>query len=237
MVYPASVTTKRFEPPHRSKRDLAFSTMRAVAGSIPIVGAAAQELLGLLVQAPLEKRRDEWVEEVGVGLRQINVRLDTLSDSPVFIDAVASAVSSAMRTSDQQKRRALRNAVLNSVLPHAPSAMQQQVLLSLVDRLTPLHLAILGLFADPSKWRGPDDRALQRHGSTFNSTPRSVLEDAFPQLAGTNRALADVIWADLEANGLIRRTGIDNAGEGPSVMNKRLTDFGDTFVRFISDPF
>ncbi len=64
------------------------------------------------------------------------------------------------------------------------------------------------------------------------------MEDAFPQLREPNRPLADVIWGDLTSGGLVRNVPLDNQGEGPDgVVKKRVTDFGEKFVAFISSPF
>jgi arginine utilization protein RocB len=54
-----------------TKEDIAYGVAKAVFGSISIVGAVASELLQLLVTPPLEKRRNDWMIEVGEKLKQL----------------------------------------------------------------------------------------------------------------------------------------------------------------------
>ena len=52
-----------------TKEDIAYGVAKTVFGSISIVGAVASELLQLLVTPPLEKRRNDWMIEVGEKLK------------------------------------------------------------------------------------------------------------------------------------------------------------------------
>jgi len=54
-----------------TKEDIAYGVAKTVFGSISIVGAVASELLQLLVTPPLEKRRNDWMIEVGEKLKQL----------------------------------------------------------------------------------------------------------------------------------------------------------------------
>ena len=58
----------------------------------------------------------------------------------------------ATRNHEQEKIDALRNAVLNSALPHPPDDSLQQTFLAWVDRFTVWHLHSLSLFDDPKAW-------------------------------------------------------------------------------------
>jgi hypothetical protein len=46
-----------------SSGDYAYAAAKAGLGSIPIIGAAASELLGFIITTPLEKRRQKWMLE------------------------------------------------------------------------------------------------------------------------------------------------------------------------------
>ena len=73
-------------------KDITYSITKAGIGSIPIVGAAASELLGLLVTPPLEKRRGKWMLEIGERLKELeenhHIDLEQLSENETFIDIV-----------------------------------------------------------------------------------------------------------------------------------------------------
>jgi hypothetical protein len=128
----------KYSPPEASLGDHAHTLARAGVGSIPLAGAAATELFQKLIAPPLEKRRQEWMKSVAVGLRQLEeqqrLTLDDLSENDTFIDAVMSASQAAIRTSHEGKREALKNAVLNSALPDPPDESRQQIFIGLVCR-------------------------------------------------------------------------------------------------------
>jgi hypothetical protein len=113
--------TNELKLPKLSKGDVAHAVARSVLSIIPWVGGPAVELFNAIIAPPLEQRRDEWREEVGAALIRLEqekgVNLEALRDNQVFIDTVLQATQIALRNSRQEKRRALRNAVLNAALP------------------------------------------------------------------------------------------------------------------------
>ncbi|MHC2992444.1 hypothetical protein OB13_12910, partial [Pontibacter sp. HJ8] len=74
------------------KKDLGYAVVRAGLGSIPVFGAAAAELLQLIVIPPLEKRRAEWMTQIGEKLQVLEARgtinLEELRENDVFVDVV-----------------------------------------------------------------------------------------------------------------------------------------------------
>ncbi len=61
----------KYSPPEPSTGDAAHAVARSGLGAIPIAGTAAVELLNALVTPPLERRRREWMERIGEGLRRL----------------------------------------------------------------------------------------------------------------------------------------------------------------------
>jgi hypothetical protein len=223
------------EPPETSAGDTAYEIAKTAAGYLAPGGDL---IIEKVFGSPFARRQREWMEEIAAAIRRLEekrgIHPEELRDNPAFIDAAITAYQSFIKTSDKEKRTALRNAVLNAALPNAPSVIQQQIFLVLVDRLTPLHLAVMSFFRDPPSWQDAHGRRIGPYNARVNPKPRTILEDAFPQLGGSE--LADAIWADLDASALVRRTGLDNSGEGEAVMKNRLTTLGNRFVQFISDP-
>lgn len=233
----AAIFNREHEPPEPSEADTAYEITKAVVGLVPGAALVLDQVFG----SPFSRRQQEWMEEIAAAIRRLEkergIRPEELRDNPHFIDASAAAYSAFVKTSDEGKRAALLNAVVNSALPSAPALIDQQVFISLVDRLTPVHLAVVGFFRAPTAWRSPEGRSLRNYQQGLK-TPRDVLEDAFPQLREPNRPLADVTWGDLTSAGLVRDIPLDNQGEGPDgVVKKRVTDFGEKFIAFISSPF
>src|SRR5687768_411257 len=104
-------------PIDKTAGDDVYAAVTAGRASIPVGGGAASELFAVVITPPLEKRRDEWMREVGEGLRRLEqereIDLAALAENDQFVDIVMSASAAALKTSSQRKREALKNAVLN----------------------------------------------------------------------------------------------------------------------------
>ena len=229
--------SERYEPPQSSAGDATHALAKAGISSIPLVGSAATELFALIVAPPLERRRQRWMEEVGEALRQLEdrrgVRLEDLQEDEAFIDAAMSATQAALRTSVEEKRRALRNALLNSALPGAPDASTRQVFINLVEQLTEWHLRLLGFFRDPQGWFA---RAGVPAPDLYAGSPANVCEEAYPELA-RRREFFDQCWKDLHQRGLTNTPELRVMMTGSGTMARRASDVGEEFLRFIEDPF
>jgi hypothetical protein len=160
-------------PPQAGPADDALAFGRAALSMVPLVGSPAVELLGLIVKPSLERRRDEWLTGIGERLRSLEeakrLTLNDLQNDETFVDVATQATQAALRTSQSEKRRALRNAVLNSALRNAPEAVVQQLFVSLIDAFTEWHLKMLAFGEDTEAWlrgRTPDTLGYTRpcHG-------------------------------------------------------------------------
>ncbi len=227
---------KNLIPPVPSSGDRVHTFIKAALSVIPTLGGPAVELFSAIVTPPLERRRQVWMEEVGKGLSNLLSKnlivLEDLSTNGVFLDTILQASQAVMRTSNEEKRTALRNAVLNSALPNPPEESLQLMFLSLVDQFTPWHLRLLALFQDPAKWT-------QEHNTDFKSIYMGgisdVLEIAFPELKG-RRDFYDQIWADLNQKGLATTESLHSTMTSAGLTEKRTTDLGDRFLQFLSTP-
>lgn len=72
---------KKYEPPKSTAGDVGYTAVKAGLGSIPVAGAAATELLGLVAPSPLEKRKNIWMEKTGDALRQLEERVESIEAS------------------------------------------------------------------------------------------------------------------------------------------------------------
>jgi hypothetical protein len=98
--------------------------------------------------APIEKRRERWLIELGKVVNQLCDRVDDLTPeklfaSEPFVSLALTASRIALRSHQEDKLAELRNAVLNSMAASAPSEDKQFILLRLVDELTPTHIQAL----------------------------------------------------------------------------------------------
>jgi hypothetical protein len=149
-------------PSESTKRDVRDAVIKGALSAIPFgVGGAAAELFGLL-SIPLAHRRETWFQDLADRLGELEgyisgFRLDTLADNEQFVSATLQATQAALRTHQQEKLEALRNAVLNSAAKREPHDDYQTVFLALVDRFSPAHLRLLKSFRSPGLTKGASD--------------------------------------------------------------------------------
>lgn len=226
------------EVPKPGPKDYVLAFFRGAISSIPfpIAPGVAAEMFSFIITPPLEKRRDEWLVALAEGLVGVQeqveeLSLERLSENEAFVTVVLKASHLAMRSHQQEKLEALRNAVLNSALPNAPEDDLQLIFLDLVDTLTAWHLRILRLFDNPLKWAEQNQRTLPV-GWGAASTGQVLLQ-AYPELRG-NDELQNKIIKDLSMHDLaeIPRSMMTSRGAHES----RTTGFGKQFLQFISTP-
>jgi hypothetical protein len=241
--------SEKLEPPGAGQKGLgvvsgAIAVASAIAGHAignPVGGVVLNVLGQGFVKAYLEPIMTTGLTDFVNGLAERiqiledagKIKKEDLLSNERFIEAVGAASRLAPFTLRDEKRRALRNAVLNSALSKNMDALEQQMFFGLIDRFTELHLLMLKMLKDPVKWLGG---SRPKHGSQFHSALRIVLLDGLPQMR-THEFLADQVWSELRSTNLVEGAeSLDNAGEGPSVIRKRTTEFGDRFLSFISSP-
>lgn len=124
--------------PEATGKDAAHAAGRAVLAAIPFAGGAAVEIFQHVIQPPLEKRRTEWMNDVGKRLSKLEedgIKLESLSENEQFVSAVMSASQVAIRTHQAEKLEALRNAVENVARGQAPDEALQHMFFGFVDSL------------------------------------------------------------------------------------------------------
>jgi len=223
-------------PPKPCTGDATHAVVRAGLGSIPLVGAAATELFNWLFKPPMERRRDEWMREVGECLMTLEgkhgVDLTRLRDDDSFFDVVMQATHVALRNSHAEKREALRNAILNTALPQAPEGSQRQMFLNYVDVFTVWHLRLLHLFDDPPKWFRENAKPWPNQ---YMGSRTAVLDAAYLELRD-QRDLYDQVWRDLHARGLVGTDSLHGMVSEVGLGQGLTTTSGKTFLAFISEP-
>lgn len=185
-------------------KDRTYAIARAGLGSLPLVGAAATELFQMVITPSLERRRVEWMNSVADTLKALEekgqLQIGDLASNEAFFDTVLHASHAALRNSQQEKREALRNAVLNAALPSPPDESRQQMFIEWVDSLTVWHLRIFVLLANPQQWFESNQK--QPPQFAMSSSLSGLLTVAYPEL-GNQRQLYDQIAKDLYNRSLI----------------------------------
>lgn len=217
-----------------TNEDVANSIVKGVLGAIPVVGALATEVFGLIVVPPIEKRRVEWMNEIASRLKNLEdkhlLTIESLKDNEQFIDTILQTTTYVLKTSEKEKIIAFQNALLNTALPEAPEKTKSQIFLNQLDSFTDWHIRILKFIDHPKQWfkNSNLEPPIFISGST-----KSVVFVAFPILK-TQGALLDTIWRDLVNANFIDDDGLQNNVSSDSALARRTTPFGREFIEFIT---
>jgi len=220
------MTDKKLKVPTQSNGDAVHAVVKAGLSAIPIVGGPAVELFQYVIQPPLEKRRVEWMAQIGEKLEELEtngLKLDELQENEEFVTAVMHATQIALRTHQTEKLNALRNAIVNVAKGSAPDEVLQNVFLNLVDTFTEMHLQILKVFQSPTPPSGVSMGGLS-----------TVLEHCIPALRG-QQELYKQLWKDLYSRGLLNTEGLNITMTASGLGEKRTTGIGDAFLNFIEE--
>ncbi len=214
--------------------EVARTTLDAAASLVPGGSYAIGALVQRYVAAPLEKRREEWFQRVGEGLRDLEERFadfdpESLDHNEDFVSAVYTATQAAMRTAHIEKREALRNAILNQALTQSLDETVFGRFVSYVNDFSPAHLRVLHLLAAPDQ----NPKMVDNAKGVWSGSQISVLVAAVPDL---HRDVLNRILSDLERESLAQTSGMNAMGTASSLLAKRTTEYGDMFLAFISSP-
>jgi hypothetical protein len=217
--------------------DFAHATTKGLIQVIPGVGGLGAELFEFFIAPPLSKRRDKLLLMVAEGfvvLREqvTGFNMETLTENEAFISTVTHALQVGLRTHQEEKLEALRNATLNSALPNAPDDDIQLMFLNFIDTFTPWHLRLLQYFVNPREY---GEKRGVSYPSWASGSPALVLEHTFPELATQQQFYRQMI-RDLFSRGLISTGSIGAMSTVAGMFSSFATDFGKEFLAFITSP-
>lgn len=226
----------KYKAPKPGGDDTAHTLARAGIGSIPVLGAAASELFNTVILPPLEKRRIKWMEDVAEALKKLEqkntISIEDLSQNEAFINATLHASQAALRTNQEEKLKALRNAVINSALPNSPDEDIQQIFLNLVDIFTQWHLRVLKFLKDPP-YGGIPLKMVYTY-IHLSALPEAI-EKTYPQLKGRYNFYYQII-KELSDRGLVNMSASDTTHEMATmkgIPSTQVTKLGAEFLAFI----
>lgn len=233
------------EPPEPTVHDRARKLVIAATSSLASGVAAANPesliidvstFLELLWAEPLEKRLGDWRWNLVKALVDLMARMriaeEQLQNNDAFLDVSLQASLIAMRTSQEEKRTALRNTILNAALPDSIDLSYQQMFLSYIDIFTVWHIKILKLMQGPLAWGSKNDHKFLLGGVVKLA---STITSAYPELIEKPQ-LYNQVWQDMQQRGLVTKDGLSVGMEAPNALVKRTTDFGDLFLKYIEEP-
>ncbi|MFN2561636.1 MAG: hypothetical protein ABR571_10125 [Jatrophihabitans sp.] len=223
-------------PNKSTARELVEQSVIAGAGMVPVAGSPVAVAFAMAMGWSYNKRMRQWLEELANAVTELQeesdeyLTIEDLAQDDVFTDAVVNATRAAQATHQDEKLRALRNGVLNSVSPAAPTIDEQARVFRLVDELTPAHLRLLKFLDNPEAW------FLERQisiPSYLSSSTGQIIEDGMPEFRG-QRPWLDLLAADLVTARLLDRN-IHGMISGASLWESSTSELGRRFLGFIAD--
>ncbi len=127
-----------------SAGDYTYALVKGGIGAIPLAGSTAAEIFELLIAPPVSKRRDKWLIYLNEGLQKLIQKVENFQDifkNETFNTILLHATQAAVRTHQQEKLEALRNAVLNSF--QIQDENKTLTFLQVLDQLTVFDLSVL----------------------------------------------------------------------------------------------
>jgi len=163
--------------------------------------------------------------------RNENFKIEDLTTNEAFVSATIQATRIAASTHKEEKRKILRNALLNIALGTGPDEDTQQIFLSIVEGFTASHVRVLDVL-----WRGAGMMARSKLWDQ-SGTPIShrnygaAIGLLVPELKGQN-ALVEYILTDLRSRGFTQLNALSNSFP----QGGTITNMGIQFMRFVLDP-
>jgi len=220
--------------------DGAHKIGKALLSAVPVVGGPAVELFSVLIAAPLEKRRDEWLTSCVSGLKRLEeefagFKMEQLAEKEAFLTTFMHATKITTANHSKEKRRALRNAVLNSASPTPPDEDMQLIFVNLVDSFTSWHLRLMLACEDKWGWRANKEQENTELPSPHLIGPCPLIEALFPELAGKHD-FYDHLLKDLVNRGLVVISKKPMSVKTIIYCTLVITPMGQEFRKFISSP-
>lgn len=230
------IDTDALDPAIEPESEKFHRLARVTLGALPIAGAPLLEVFNSVLESPLNKRKTEAMIKIGEVINDLLdkgvVTLDGLQENDAFISTVSEVCSIILRNHEEEKLKALRNAVKNSALSSCPPDDYRQMFLSFIDVCTVTHIRLLTFLDDPEDWG-------RKIGVTFSQgwgmgAVSGAVGSALPEFYG-NEDLFKIVWTDLFQRGLISREGMDSVESRTPTFSSITTRIGRQLIDFISD--
>lgn len=225
-------------PTEKTAGDIGREVARAIVSAIPVAGGPIQVLFENIFSAPLDNRKQAWLEQLAIIVTELQRKVDGLTPEKLagdetFVSMAMQASQFAMRTHQREKLEALRNAVMNSALSSQQEEDEQFIFLRLIDQLTPWHLKVLAMLDSPEEWMARNSILKPEWYSVHIIAFLDHCTRDFPG----RREFFEQILRDLQNEGLIAQSNtlrMQHVVLGDKVT--QTTERGKKFLAFISPP-
>jgi hypothetical protein len=198
-------------------------------------GKFVADVLPLAIKRFFSGSLNRWWQGVDSSFAKIQeeqpkFKIEDLPKNDAFMSALVRATLIAAGTNQDEKRRFLRNALINIATESAPDEDIQQIYLSAIETFTPTHVHILDVMCNGFsrlRQQGIDTSATSR---TPFRTYGSLIEQLLPKLNG-QQDLVQAAMSDLANRGFTTARA-----PGDVIQHPLITNFGGRFLQFVTKP-
>lgn len=206
--------------------DIAEIAAKSTLSIIPVGGTLISCVWDSIKANCAQKRLDDWKQLLEERLTLVEKTLEQVGENECFTTAMMKATDSAIKTMENEKRRYLADAVLNSLTCEIGESIIMMYF-DMIDKYTVWHMKILDFFNAPKKFEGISEN------NYFMGSPMEPLISVYPEL-NNNRDMVDKIIKELYLDGMMNTESIHCTMTASGMVASRTTKLGDSFISFIT---
>jgi hypothetical protein len=208
------------------------TALEAGVSAIPLIGGSLGVVLSKVMRQSYDKRLDTFLRQLADSIATLQEQsggwpsFEELAESDVFVDAVTHAARASQATHQEEKLEALRNGVLHSLGPDAPTVDEQARFFRLVDQFSASHLRLLAMFNNPSAFGLPEEGLFMRGGV------RDLIRQ-LPDFDQSPDGWLDLLARDLQDAGLTHFGPFGFENKYGETIGNTVSPLGRQFLAFI----
>jgi hypothetical protein len=218
---------------HKRPKEHILNIIKAALSTAPFGGGIAS-LMTDYIPSMKEKRLEEFVREIAADLKSLQERID---EETIQTDEFAFVLERCFRGAAEhyqsEKLQAFRGILMNSAVGSGVTSDEGEYYLNVVERLSALHLRILGFLSDPKSYLLAQQIPKEQiRGGFSNFMPVAI--------PGVDLEAIKSAFGDLYQFGFLNTDksmfNTMTASQGLDLLGDRLTEAGHRFVAFCKTP-
>lgn len=213
--------------------DTARAAVEKIIEQVPVFGPATTFMLSRFWVPSANRRLEEWLKDFADDFDRHKesckgVSVENLEQNEAFVSATIQIARIAIGTHQQEKRKYLRNALLNIAIGKGPDEVRQQIFLNAIEAFSPAHVKTLNVI-----WRGPALN-IPWDKSSITMARRNyctAIEIMAPELNGQMNVI-EAILTDLRNRGFSKLGGLELSFPQGGIN----TGLGVEFLKFVLNP-
>lgn len=222
-------STRAERYPQSDAGDSIRAGLEKTINQVPVFGPVTTLMMSRFWVPSATRRLEEWLKEFSDDFDRhcAECNVENLVKDEIFISASIQVARIAVGAHQQEKRRYLRNALLNVALGKGPDEVRQQIFLNAIEAFLPAHVKTLDVI-----WRGAGRVQWDQYSVPIPQRNYGAAIEIFaPELKGQT-SLTEAVLADL------RNRGFSTLGRAdfPFPQGGLITNLGVEFLNFVLSP-